>query len=107
MATATAQLRQPEHMRLATFTAQAGFLILRLRSYPAWRVTVNGKLATGLPARVDGLMAVPIPQGPVVLTVDWTTTPDVIAGRFASVLALLALTALGPLERRLSRPKSA
>jgi hypothetical protein len=107
MATATAQLRQPEHMRINAVTAQAGFLILRLRTYPAWRVTVNGQLATGLPARLDGLMAVPVPQGPVNLTVDWTTTPDVIAGRFASVLALLALTALGLLERRLSRPKSA
>ena len=94
-------------MRLATFTPQAGYLILRLRTYPAWRVTVNGQPATGLPARSDGLMAVPIPQGPVILDVDWTTTPDVIAGRSVSVVALLGLIALGLLENKLTRPESA
>jgi hypothetical protein len=107
MATATTQLRQPEHMRINAFTAQAGFLILRLRTYPAWRVTVNGQLAAGLPARLDGLMVVPVPQGPVNLTVDWTTTPDVIAGRCVSVVALLGLIALGLLENKLMRPESA
>ncbi|HUD14298.1 MAG TPA: hypothetical protein VMQ56_11640 [Terracidiphilus sp.] len=107
MATATAQWRQPEHMRLATFTPQAGFLILRLRTYPAWRITVNGKFATGLPARLDGLMAVPVPQGPVVLRADWTTTSDVITGRCVSVVALLGLIALGLKENKLSRPEYA
>jgi hypothetical protein len=94
-------------MRLATFTAQAGFLILRLRTYPAWRITVNGKPVTGLPARADGLLAVPVPQGPVNLAVDWTTTTDVITGRCVSVVALMGLIALGLLERRLTRPESA
>jgi hypothetical protein len=100
IATATAIERRPEHMRITTVTAQAGFLILRLRSYPAWRVTVNGQRAASLPPRVDGLIAVPVARGPVNLTVDWTTTPDVIAGRWVSALALAALIALGLLERR-------
>jgi hypothetical protein len=107
IATATAQSRQAEHMRIATVAAQAGFLILRLRTYPAWRVTVNGKLATNLPARPDGLMAVPVAQGPIDLTVDWTTTPDVIAGRCVSVVALLALIGLGLLESMNRRPEPA
>jgi len=101
IATAIAKLRQPEHMRIATVTAHAGFLILRLRTYPAWRVTVNGQPAANLPARADGLMAVAVPRGPVDLAVDWTTTPDVIAGRFTSLIALLALTALALVERKL------
>ena len=105
IATAIAQLRQPEHLRIAAVTAHAGYLILRLRSYPAWRVTVNGRLATNLPARVDGLIAVPVPLGPVDLTVQWTTTPDEIAGRCLSVLALLALTVLGLLEVKLSQSR--
>ena len=42
-----------------------------------------GKLVASFPQRDDGLMAVPVPQGPVDLTVDWTTTPDVIARALA------------------------
>ena len=101
----------PEHLRIAATTAQPGYLVLRLRSYPAWRVTVNGQPAASLPWRDDGLMAVPVPRGSVDLSVDWTTTPDVLAGRWLSLLAVLLLTALcllerklGLLERKLARP---
>jgi hypothetical protein len=101
LTTAAAQLRQPEHLRISTGAAQPGFLILRLRTYPAWRITVNGQPVANLPARADGLMAVPVAQGPINLTVDWTTTPDVIAGRCVSLVALLALTCLALIERKL------
>lgn len=100
LATVMANPRQPEHRRMTTVAARDGYMILRLRSYPAWRVTVNGQRATNLPAREDGLMAVPVSQGPVDLMVDWTTTADVIAGRYVSLMALLALAALGLVERR-------
>jgi hypothetical protein len=103
-ATATARIRPAEQMRIATAVPHSGYLILRLLRYPAWRITVNGKPAGSLPPRDDGLVAVPVPQGPVDLTADWTTTGDVIAGRCVSCLAVLLLVALGLLERRLSRP---
>jgi hypothetical protein len=80
-----------------------GYLVLRLRSYPAWRVLFNGQPAANLPQRADGLIAVPVPQGPVDLTVDWTTTPDVLAGRWLSGLALILVTCLCLLERKLAR----
>ena len=102
-ATVAAKLRQVEHLRIATVTSHAGYLILRLRSYPAWRVTVNGRIPTNLPRRGDGLTVVPVPQGSVDLTADWITTDDVIVGRWLSVLVLLLLTALCFLERRISR----
>ena len=92
-------------MRIAAVTGHAGYLILHLRSYPAWRVTVNGRLIANLPERADELMAVPVPQGVVDLTVDWTTTADVVAGRWVSALALLLLAVLYLLERKLSRPR--
>lgn len=90
-----------EHFRISAVMPHAGYLILKLRSYPAWRVTVNGRVADSLPRREDGLMAVPVPQGPVELAVDWTTTSDVIAGRLLSLLALCALTGLYWTERKL------
>jgi hypothetical protein len=89
-----------EHLRIHAVTDRAGYLVLRLRSFPAWRVRVNGSAVTSLPRREDGLMAVPVPQGPVELAVDWTTTTDVLAGRWLSVLALLALTGVFLLERK-------
>jgi len=45
-------------------------------------------------------MAVPVPQGPVQVAVDWTTTGDIIAGRSISAAALLLLAGLYAFERR-------
>jgi len=106
ISTASAAVRQAEHMRFSIVAARAGFMVLRLRSYPAWRITVNGRRVTGMQTRDDGLVAVPVPQGPVDLTVDWTTTPDVIAGRCMSGLALVALAGMALFERRLSGPRT-
>ena len=83
--------------------AHAGFLILRLRAYPAWTVRVNGQEQKNLPRRDDGLMVVPVPQGPVHLTVDWTTTPDVRLSRWIAALATLLLILLWFAERKATR----
>jgi hypothetical protein len=101
ISTATAEVRDPEKMRVRMDARRAGFLVLLLRRYPAWRITVNGRVMRNLQGRDDGLISVPVPQGPVEVTVDWTTTPDVIAGRCVSVMGLLGLLGLGLAERRL------
>jgi hypothetical protein len=98
--TATAQLRQADHMRIETVAAQAGYMILRLVRYPSWRITVNGKPAGSALLRDDGLIVVPVPKGPVELKVDWATKADVIAGRCLSCAAVLLLIGLGLLERK-------
>jgi hypothetical protein len=102
-ATLSWQNGEPEQLRLRATFRHAGYLILRLRSYQAWRIAVNGRPVASLPQREDGLTVVPVPQGNADLTVDWTTTPDVIAGRCLSVLAVLLLTGLWFLEQRLRR----
>jgi hypothetical protein len=99
-ATATAESRTPEHLRIAMTAPNAGFVILKLVTFPAWRIRVNGKPAELADPRDDGLIAVAVPQGPVTLTADWATTPDVIAGRLVSGAALLLLVGVGWLERR-------
>ncbi len=40
-------------------------------------------------------MAVPVPAGPVDLAIDWTTTPDLVAARIISLIALLFITGVG------------
>jgi hypothetical protein len=95
---------QPEHLTLSALIPHPGFLILRLRSYPAWRVQVNGSLVTAMSTRDDGLMAVPVPPGLVQLRADWSITSDVFAGRWLSAFAALSITGLCLLSRRLARP---
>jgi hypothetical protein len=89
----------PEHLRISGIMPHAGFLILRLRTYPAWRITVNGLAVSSL-GREDGLAVIPVGQGQVDVGADWTITSDVIAGRLISVLALALITGLCVLEGR-------
>ncbi len=90
-----------EHLRIDANAPHAGYLILRLRSYPAWAVRVNGQPLRNLPEREDGLIAVPVAQGFSRITADWTTTPDVWAGRGLSAAALILLIGLSWIERRM------
>lgn len=94
-----------EHFVLAANVPRAGFLVLKLRSYPAWAVRVNGGLQTHLTEREDGLVVVPVEAGHTRVTADWTTTPDVWAGRGLSALGALLLTGLYVFERGWSRAR--
>jgi hypothetical protein len=93
-----------DHLRVQAATSHPGYLILRLRSYPAWQVRVNGQ-PLSLIRRDDGLMAVPVPSGPVDVTIDWTTPTDVLIGRVISFLALILLACLSFIERRAAQPR--
>jgi hypothetical protein len=96
---------RPEHLHFIAILPHAGYLILRLRTYPAWRIMLNGHPTGPLVQRDDGLIDLPVPQGAIDLTVDWTTTPDILAGRWLTALALLFLMALWFLERRIKTPR--
>ncbi|HKF49437.1 MAG TPA: 6-pyruvoyl-tetrahydropterin synthase-related protein [Terracidiphilus sp.] len=97
------------HKRIDGAVPHGGYLVLRLRRYPAWDVRVNGQRVTTMPERDDGLMVVPVSAGPVALSMDWTTTPDVRWGRRISGAACIVLAALFVLGRgahRLRRGRS-
>ncbi len=104
-ATFPSQWVAPEHLRIAADAPQEGYLILRLRSYPAWQITVNGRQVTPFDQREDGLMAVPVPQGRANVDVEWMTTGDAIAGRWVSGITLLLLAGLFFIERKQARPQ--
>jgi hypothetical protein len=74
---------------------EAGYVVLRLRRYPRWRVTMNGRPAGEGGERDDGLIEVPVAAGPVTVDAQWVTTPDVEWGRAISAAGLLALAGLG------------
>ena len=89
-----------ERMAIEAVLPHAGYLILRLRDYPAWRILLNGRPAGKLETREDGLMEFAAPAGPVDVAVDWTTTPDVMAGRWVSMASLALLVAFWGWERQ-------
>ena len=88
VAVVRAQLWRDEHKRLSFAAARDGFLVLRLRQYPAWRVTLNGEPVAASVAREDGLIVVPIRAGANVVDAQWAATPDVIRGRWITLAAL-------------------
>jgi hypothetical protein len=97
---AQASRHKPEERWIDGVAPHAGYLILRLRYYPAWRVRVNGILVRTVAERERGLMAVPVPRGNVQVTVDWMTTRDVVTGRWISFLSLILVAGLFVCERK-------
>jgi hypothetical protein len=100
----------PEHRSFDATVPHAGYLVLRLLRYPAWTIRLNGQLLTAgrlaaLPQRGDGLIAVPVPSGPINLTLDWTITPDVLAGRWLCGISVLLLMGLWLCELRRDRTR--
>ena len=79
----------PEHLLLNAEVIHTGYIVLRLRSYPAWQVLVNGIRVSDLTKRSDGLVVIPVRAGNLRLQVDWGTTPDVTLGRWLSAFTLV------------------
>jgi hypothetical protein len=90
-----------QHLRVDADLGHDGYLILRLRRYPAWQVRVNGRLLAGLPERADGLIAMPVTRGRASVTVDWSATADQRLGSWLAFFALLLVVGLGFAERKL------
>jgi hypothetical protein len=90
----------PEQKWFAGSAEHAGYAILHLRYYPAWAVRVNGIPVTALAEQERGLMAVPVPKGNVLISVAWSTTGDVVAGRWVSAASLLLVTGLFFFEQK-------
>lgn len=84
----------PEHRRIVATVPHTGYIVLHLLRYPAWNLRLNGQRLTDLPLRDDGLIAIPVPGGPIDLTADWSTAPGDVAGRWISIFSALLLVAI-------------
>jgi hypothetical protein len=67
------------------------FLVLSLRDYPAWRISINGVPATSRPHREDGLIVLPIASGTSSVNITYAHTRDETAGWILSGISVLAL----------------
>ncbi len=95
----TVSRRAPLHLALRLQHPED--LILNLRDYPTWRVTLNGSLRPVHLQRDDGLLAIALPAGDDTVEIRWHTLPDMWAGDALSVFALAALTILRLRSRRI------
>jgi hypothetical protein len=71
-----------------------GFVILNLRDYPAWRISVNGSPIGIRPHRKDGLITVPIRSGNSEIDIEYAHTLDQTAGWIVSALSAILLLAI-------------
>ena len=89
----------PHHLTLHLDHPQD--LILNLRDYPAWQVTVNGDPQPKRLERDDGLLTLALPAGEDTVEVRWRKLPDVWAGEALSAVSVLSLGWLGWRSRRI------
>jgi hypothetical protein len=80
-------------------------IILNLRDYPAWRITLNGTPITNHLERDDGLIAIPIPAGPSTIDIHYTQTMDQTVGDIISLASIAFLALFLPRRRTKSRNK--
>jgi hypothetical protein len=79
----------PTHLTLDSPTPQT--LILNLRDYPAWHVTLNQTLITARESRDDGLIAIPLPAGSSTLTISYAHLLDQTLGNLISAISIVLL----------------
>jgi hypothetical protein len=95
------QIRRWDVERIsATIHSGAGFAVLRVMDYPAWRVSVNGAPVNARPRRDDGLMTIPLTDGTSKIEVRYGATRDVWLGRFLSLIAVVLWIGLAAFRRR-------
>ena len=96
----TATHWQSEHKVIVVDSDQNGFLVLRNRRYPAWRMTMNGQVTQLAAMRPDGLIVIPIAAGPSTVEIQWQTTPDALWGLWISLGAVFLLVVFWIVECR-------
>jgi hypothetical protein len=79
----------PSHLKLNAPIPED--LILNLRDYPSWHITLNGAPTTTHEQRDDGLIAIPIPAGPSTIDITYAHTLDQTIGDAISLTSLAFL----------------
>ena len=81
----------PAPTHLTINAAMPEDLILNLRDYPTWRITLNRTPVTTRANRDDGLIAFPIPAGPTTIDITPTQTIDQTLGDILTLASLALL----------------
>ncbi|MDP9051092.1 MAG: hypothetical protein M3O31_10315 [Acidobacteriota bacterium] len=83
-----ASIRGSAPMHLTVTAPRAEYLVLNLRDYPAWLLSLNNKPDPIRPPRPDGLIAVAVPAGNSTIDIRYAYTPDQVIGDAVTLLGL-------------------
>jgi 6-pyruvoyl-tetrahydropterin synthase related domain len=89
-----------ESKMFTTVVTHPGQLVLRLFSYPAWRVEVNGQAVAASTQEVTGQMLIPVTAGENRVRILFTRTWDRTLGGFISIVTALSLGIFVALRRK-------
>jgi hypothetical protein len=78
-------------LHLTVATPVPSFVVLNLRDYPAWRITINGNPVGAQPHRDDGLIVLPIAGGISHIAITYGHARDVIVGWIITALSVVLL----------------
>ncbi len=84
----------PLHWPVDLVAAAPEMLVLNLRDYPAWRVSLNHQVVPQRLARNDGLIAFAVPAGRSHLEIAYARSADQTAGCIISLFSLVVLAML-------------
>ena len=92
---------------LAITAPHAEFLVLNLRDYPAWQITLTHsgatpQIITARAHRRDGLLAIPVPAGRSKIDIRYAQTASQTAGDLITLITLAAAAALTAGNKRLN-----
>ena len=91
----------PAPHSLALDLPRPALLVLNLRDYPTWIVTLNGQLDRDRNHRADGLLTIPLPAGHDALVLSQRTPPaDFVADGISAAAFVLTATLLLRNRRR-------
>ncbi len=79
-------------------------LTVRLFSYPAWKVTVNGSLAATERSDDTALMVIPLEAGQNDVRIDFGRTPDRLLGAIVSLISVIIFCFLWILTKAKLQP---
>jgi len=79
----------PTEKHFVVHASEGQDLILRLFSYPAWEVVVNGKPIATEKTEVSSLMVVPVPAGDNDVHIYFRRTIDRVAGNVVSLIGVV------------------
>jgi len=89
-----------EHRTLRTVMPKSGRVAIRLLDYPAWQVSLNGKLMKPHHGAVTNQMILPVAAGESRIEIIFARTWDRIIGGWVSILTACGLMGLGLRSRK-------
>jgi hypothetical protein len=72
-------------------TPVSEFVVLSLRDYPAWRITINGRFVGARPHRDDGLIVLPVDSGISHIGITYANAYDSMVGWIVTTVSAIVL----------------